>query len=544
MLLARSIVNFSRPIGQVKQNIWQELCGTRKFNISTSVQDFYAKNLSQDNDEEAQNRRPREAREDSLTRTVTPEIEKQIVGDSVGQKFILKQVLSEIINGERLKYPLPLPASLTVEQWRTLLSFIDRRSRFLYLDSLKHGQKTLEEIREFDEKFTKPLHIPQEMLDEALKEAPDDRKKIDMFLMYHEIARQAGEDVTPELKLKDLKNILKIHSTKGYQKYINFLNKRSFDEMKDMRRKSHSKELEKEKVKSKKDAIADNSHIFYGLGQNTIKLRLSEANMKKESDWRVWREFSLNSTPLVVDFSYASKLQNHHRMKSLIQSEAGLGVKLNKEAKTPFPLYFTGVSPDIQQWMKKVYCIDEDGTNFPVEITDKLQTELFPRERLVYLSPDSKNDLIEFNDDDIYVIGGIIDKGVDHSAHTLANAKRNKIRHARFPMRRTIGLVADLNVETCIAILNDLKYSNDWFYALRWVPSRYFYTRATAPGASQEHKLAYRAVQVLSPSNMRNSAYSEKLLSLSPGHYRELYRQVMEAKNHEETTRILENLRK
>merc|ERR1719348_817592 len=36
----------------------------------------------------------------SLTLTVTPELEEQIVGDNVGQKFMLKQALSEIIRLE------------------------------------------------------------------------------------------------------------------------------------------------------------------------------------------------------------------------------------------------------------------------------------------------------------------------------------------------------------------------------------------------------------------------------------------------------------
>ena len=211
----------------------------------------------------------------------------------------------------------------------------------------------------------------------------------------------------------------------------------------------------------------------------------------------------------------------------------------NKEAKTPFPLYFTGVSPEIQERFEKFYLIDENRANFPVEMTQKLQTELFPKERLVYLSPDSKNDLLQFDEDDIYVIGGIIDKGTDASPLTLANAKRNKIRHARFPMRKTIGLTAELNVEVCIAIMNDMKYSNDWFYSLRWVPTRFFQTRASGPGASQQHKLAYRAHQALSPNGKDRN---EVLQALSPRQYRELYRRVMQARSHEETAQILKTL--
>ena len=77
----------------------------------------------------------------------------------------------------------------------------------------------------------------------------------------------------------------------------------------------------------------------------------------------------------------------------------------------------------------------------------------------MYLSPDSRNDLGRYNEDDVYVIGGIIDRGEDRAPLTLASAKKNKIRHARFPMKKVIGLTADLNVEVCVAIMNDLKAS-------------------------------------------------------------------------------------
>ena len=88
-----------------------------------------------------------------------------------------------------------------------------------------------------------------------------------------------------------------------------------------MRWKSHSRANEKERVQARKEAIEENNHIFYGLGQNTIRLRLSETNMKRERDWRVWREYALNSTPLVVDLSYLENIKNYSKTKSLIQSE-------------------------------------------------------------------------------------------------------------------------------------------------------------------------------------------------------------------------------
>ena len=45
------------------------------------------------------------------------------------------------------------------------------------------------------------------------------------------------------------------------------------------------------------------------------------------------------------------------------------------------------------------------------------------------------------------------------NAAFMANAKKERIRHARFPMKKVLGITGDLNVETCVAIMNDLKAS-------------------------------------------------------------------------------------
>ena len=47
---------------------------------------------------------------------------------------------------------------------------------------------------------------------------------------------------------------------------------------------------------------------------------------------------------------------------------------------------------------------------------------------------------------------------------TLSAAKRLRIRHARFPMRQHLGLTGDLNVDSCVAIMNDLKVKNPSFF--------------------------------------------------------------------------------
>ena len=46
---------------------------------------------------------------------------------------------------------------------------------------------------------------------------------------------------------------------------------------------------------------------------------------------------------------------------------------------------------------------------------------MFPTERMVYLSPDSKNDLKCYDPNDIYIIGGIVDRGSDRLVEIKTN---------------------------------------------------------------------------------------------------------------------------
>lgn len=43
--------------------------------------------------------------------------------------------------------------------------------------------------------------------------------------------------------------------------------------------------------------------------------------------------------------------------------------------------------------------------DFPMNITEKTYTEIFPREKLVYLTPHCREELKVYSEDDIYIIG-------------------------------------------------------------------------------------------------------------------------------------------
>ena len=96
--------------------------------------------------------------------------------------------------------------------------------------------------------------------------------------------------------------------------------------------------------------------------------------------------------------------------------------------------------------------------------------DLFPAKNLVYLSPDSRTDLVDYRDDDIMILGALL--GKESKFHTLTKAKQDGIRHARFPMRKVLGFTAALNIDACLPIINDFRNTKDWFYSFRWLPPR------------------------------------------------------------------------
>ena len=126
-------------------------------------------------------------------------------------------------------------------------------------------------------------------------------------------------------------------------------------------------------------------------------------------------------------------------VQSLFYRELAFGINMNKASKEPLPLYITNYDPNCHKCriLKKTYpnLFEPD---FPGVVTTKSYLDLFPAERLVYMTPDSRTDLLEYNPDDIYIVGGIVELNKD-VPYTLSTAKKQGIRHARLPARRTVG---------------------------------------------------------------------------------------------------------
>src|SRR4051794_21189801 len=81
---------------------------------------------------------------------------------------------------------------------------------------------------------------------------------------------------------------------------------------------------------------------------------------------------------------------------------------MNKTADAGIPLTITCFQGKLQERFDAVYPAHDRFNR--VDFTKKTYLELFPKERLVYLTADAEESLEHLVDGDVYIIGGIVDR--------------------------------------------------------------------------------------------------------------------------------------
>lgn len=104
-------------------------------------------------------------------------------------------------------------------------------------------------------------------------------------------------------------------------------------------------------------------------------------------------------------------------------------------------------------------------------MTTDCVTRTFPREKLVYLSPDSPNVLQEYSHDDIYILGALIDKRIPRK-YSYNKAQELGIRSARLDLgnylEKTRQKLPYLAFSDVFNVMVDARDTDgNWFYAFQ-----------------------------------------------------------------------------
>ena len=88
--------------------------------------------------------------------------------------------------------------------------------------------------------------------------------------------------------------------------------------------------------------------------------------------------------------------------------------------------------------------------------------DLYEKENIIYLTPDSENTLEKIENGKCYIIGGIIDRN-SHKNLTLQKANELGIKTSKFPLNEYCKLISQvLTVDQSFGILLNHYNLNNW----------------------------------------------------------------------------------
>ncbi len=217
-------------------------------------------------------------------------------------------------------------------------------------------------------------------------------------------------------------------------------------------RKKIKKEKEKEKRKKKNELISKQSQ------DKPVEIIMKEPKKLWEEKLKLKME---NGIKICIDCDFEN-LMTEKEIISMSRQITEIYSR-NKKSTNPFMIILLGLGDKLfdylrkngfEKWLGIKYFLKSDENNFLSENNQKL----------IYLSGDSENTLEKLDPDNIYLIGGIVDRN-RHKFLTLNKAKELNINHAKLPL----GDFIDLKSSKVLAtnhVFDILSYYNsvnpDW----------------------------------------------------------------------------------
>lgn len=235
---------------------------------------------------------------------------------------------------------------------------------------------------------------------EALKLVIQDQQKL----------REEGYPFLPNRiatrRWEALMNCKTFHERKECFRYLFVIEKKNAQE------KERKKEKRKKRLEMRiepKGKMTTSSPIVYRLNRNSLFYRKYNKSMHNYFNYRLaiaeWF-----GPHIIIDCGYESYMnmrELHHCCTQLEQ-----GWTENRMNVKPLDIIFCNVEEDSTVFKKFRQKIPQVGTKeSPVHFTEKHYMDLFPAEKLVYLSPHSEQVMEEYDPNSVYIIGEFKDKG-------------------------------------------------------------------------------------------------------------------------------------
>ncbi|KAK3587113.1 hypothetical protein CHS0354_023567 [Potamilus streckersoni] len=293
-------------------------------------------------------------------------------------------------------------------------------------------------------------------------------KRLKVLKLEYEVMQMREPEAVPENMIDEY--WLEILGKNSY-----FARKRqySFWVRKEKQRKSvEEKKRKRTEYVKERMAKVEESERNNEVG-NRFLPRVSEAHMDRFYISKLANALLHQNPTLVLDMDY----ENYMSMREItnLHDQFWFLYGKNKRIQQPFNLVACSVNP-VGEFMNRFKKVAKhmNFDSFYCEMTEKSYLDLYPRDRLVYLTPDSRKVLRYFDPDDIYIIGGLVDIS-QIKPLSFTKAKKQGIRMASLPLDEYLSWQKGskaLTLDQMIQILGEVMVSGDWKRALQYVPHR------------------------------------------------------------------------
>ncbi|NXJ14623.1 TM10C methyltransferase, partial [Odontophorus gujanensis] len=277
-----------------------------------------------------------------------------------------------------------------------------------------------------------------------------------------EMWRLAGRPVPEKLSEEQLKAFMECPSKSAKKKYLKYLHLKELYKKNDKRKMDEKRKRRLETQERASEAEEPKKNPFVCLWASS---------MDKTYSWRVAQSMIFGQ-PLVFDMSYEKYMSVREVANAVRQIVLSEGC--NRRSVDPFHIHFCNLKDDSLYHKEFIKHYRGAWDRLLITVTDQCYTDIFPKDKLIYLTADSPKVMKTFDHDKIYIVGSMVDKSIKTGV-SLAQAKRLGLETAALPLDKYLLWncgAKNLTLDQMMHVLLTLKDTGDWKKALEFVPKR------------------------------------------------------------------------
>lgn len=213
---------------------------------------------------------------------------------------------------------------------------------------------------------------------------------------------------------------------------------------KQLKEKKQQEKLER--IKNRKECLDGNkiAVVTNYPGRSTFIKRIDTSSQRFLDRCKVLTSIVTNEPSVVFDFRFINLHTRVEVRKSLYREFIEV-IHQNRDSARPFQLHFCNYDYESKFHQEFSTMLNLDSNL--VHDSSKSYLDIFPKEKLVYLSKDAKRKMTYYDPNKVYVIGSIVDSSRERFIYSsFSQAKKDGIACERLPLDDFIRFLSLLSI--------------------------------------------------------------------------------------------------